>query len=84
VSKCIKCNKEYNHLENVCPACRGETRNDILDHIDDIEMADPYMLDELEGNNKDYLDYPMGDPRFRKKAQHKSQHHKHLTHGGRS
>ncbi len=73
--KCKKCGTEYNHYKDICPPCRGEVINDVLDHIDDIEMFDPYMKDEKEGNNRDHAYDPMADPRMRRKKEYRSERH---------
>ncbi len=52
MSKCIKCKKEYNHYKDTCPRCRGLRPEDVLGHIDDIEIKDPYMEDDKEGNHE--------------------------------
>ena len=53
MSKCVKCKNEYNHYKDTCPKCRKvDVLEDILAHIEDIELKDPWMEDEKEGNHE--------------------------------
>jgi hypothetical protein len=63
MSKCAGCGKEYNYIYQLCPACRGATRNDILDHIDDdIDLNKEQAIIYTEIEEREQQDSPRERP----------------------